>query len=190
MHRLEKNIMEKIQQGDKSAFECLFNAYYKKLYNYALNILKDPDLADEVVEETFVRIWESREQIHVQTSIQSYLFRSVYNRCLNQLKHKNIREKHRLLFMHHTRWDDYNASYSFDFPLSKLLNKELEDMVEEAISKLPEQCRTIFIMSRVEEMKHDMIAEKLGISQNTVKTQISRALSKLRKELKEVLPFL
>jgi RNA polymerase sigma-70 factor (ECF subfamily) len=190
MHRLEKNIMEKISGGDKNAFECLFNAYYGQLFNYACEILKDHDLAEEVVEETFVRIWESRQQIHIQTSIQSYLFRSVYNRCLNHLKHKKILEKHRLFFQHHVNWEDYNTSYSFDFPLSRLLNKELENIVDQAISKLPDQCRTIFIMSRYDELKHEKIAEKLGISQNTVKTQISRALNKLRKDLKEVLPFL
>jgi len=189
MHRLEKDIMERIRNGDKCAFESLFNAYYSKLFNYAEEILKDHVMAEEVVEETFVRVWENREQIHIQTSLQSYLFRSVYNRCLNHIKHGKVKEKHRLLFQHHTGMEGYDANYSFDFPLMRLINKDLDKLVQAAIDKLPEQCRNIFMMSRYEDMKHEKIAEKLGISKNTVKTQIARALTRLRKDLKDVLPM-
>lgn len=189
MHQLEKAILKRVQHGDKDAFESLFNAYYSQLFNYAREILKDRDAAEEVVEDSFLRLWENRGHIHIETSIRAYLYRSVYNRCLNHLKHLKVRDKYRLYFTHHVTNPEYEASYSFDFPLSRLVNKELEKMIGEAIGKLPSRCREIFIMSRVEEMKHEKIAEKLGISQNTVKTQISRALSKLREELKEAFPF-
>jgi RNA polymerase sigma-70 factor, ECF subfamily len=190
VHQLEKNILEQIRKGDTKAFESLFKSYFGQLLNYAKEILKDHDLAEEMAEEAFVKFWENREKINIDTSIRAYLFRSVFNQCLNHFKHMKVRDKYKLFFLHHICPEEMYATYSFDFPLSGIFEKELEHLVEKSIAKLPNQCREIFIMSRYEDMQNDLIAKKLGISVSTVKTQISRALVKLRKDLHEVLPFL
>lgn len=190
MNQLEKNILENIRKGDEKAFEMLFKSYYGQLLNYAREILKDPDQAEEIAEETFVRFWENRQKINVDTSIRGYLFRMAFNQCVNYFKHQKVKDKYRLYFQHHLSPDQYNSSYTFDFPLSGLFTKELDHLLEESIKKLPQQCREIFILSRYEEMQNDKIAEKLGVSVSTVKTQISRALVKIKRDLHEVLPLL
>lgn len=190
MHKLEKNIWEDIRNGDQKAFETLFKSYFGQLLNYAKEILKDHDLAEEMAEEAFVKLWENRKAINIDSSIRSYLFRSIYNQCINHFKHLKVCDKYRLYFQHHIKPGHYDSAYSFDFPLSGLLNKEIEHLVEKSVNNLPPQCREIFVMSRYEDMKNDKIAETLGVSVSTVKTQISRALVKLRKDLHEVMPLL
>jgi RNA polymerase sigma-70 factor (ECF subfamily) len=160
------------------------------LYNYSKQILKDPDAAEEAVEVTFLNLWENRANIVLESSIKSYLFRSVYNNCLNQLKHLLVKERYVLYFKHHVATDDSGSLISNDYPLSQVIEKELEQVLEKALNSLPPQCREVFLLSRHENFKNDEIAEKLNISVNTVRTQISRALTKLREKLKEYLPIL
>lgn len=187
MHQLEKNILEDIRKGDSKAFEQLFKSYYAQLLSYAKEILKDHHLAEEVAEDTFVKFWTDREKICINTSIRAYLFRCVYNQCINHFKHSKVINKYKLFFLHHISQDEINSTYSFNFPLSRILDKEIDNLVEKSISNLPKQCREIFILSRYEDLRNDTIAQKLGISVSTVKTQITRALVKLRKDLQEVL---
>jgi len=190
MYQLELNLLEQVRKGDQKAFESLFRSYFGQLFNYAREILKDEDLAREMAEVAFVKLWENREKINIETSLRAYLFRSIYNQCINHFKHQKVRDKYALFFKHHIEPSHYSSDYSFEFPLSNILNKEIEHLIERSISKLPQQCREIFIMSRYEDMRNDKIAETLGVSVSTVKTQISRALVKLRHDLQEVLPLL
>ncbi len=187
MHQLEKQLLEQLCRGDQKAFESLFRSYFGQLLQYAKEILKDHDMAQEMAEEAFVKLWENREKLNINTSLRAYLFRSIYNQCINHFKHQKIKDKYTLYFKHYIEPQQYNNAYSFDFPLSHILNKEIEDLIERSINKLPQQCREIFIMSRYEDMRNDKIAEVLGVSVSTVKTQISRALVKLRKDLQESL---
>jgi len=190
MHQLEKKILEEIRKGDSKAFEHLFKSYFAQILSYAKEILKDHHLAEEFAEDTFVKFWTDREKICINTSIRAYLFRCIYNRCINHFKHSKVKNKYRLFFLHHISPDETNSVYSFDFPLARILDKENENLLEESIAKLPKQCREIFILSRYEDLRNDKIAQKLGISVSTVKTQISRALVKLRKDLQEVLSLI
>ena len=190
MNLLERNIFEQFKKGDENAFEFIFKTYYGYLYNYSKQILKDPDAAEEAVEVTFLNLWENRANIVLESSIKSYLFRSVYNNCLNQLKHLLVKERYVLYFKHHVATDDSGSLISNDYPLSQVIEKELEQVLEKALNNLPPQCREVFLLSRHENFKNDEIAEKLNISVNTVRTQISRALTKLREKLKEYLPIL
>jgi RNA polymerase sigma-70 factor, ECF subfamily len=189
MHQLEKNILDQIRNGDQKAFETLFRSYFDQLLKYSREILKDHCAAEEIVEEIFIYFWENRMKISIDTSIKAYLFRMAYNRCINHLRHQKVHDRYRLFFMHHITSEAMIADYSFDYPLSGLINKEIENLVEKSIQKLPQQCREIFRLSRYEEMRNQKIADQLGLSVSTVKTQISRALVKLRKDLQEVLPF-
>ena len=190
MTQLEKNIFDNLRMGDEKAFEYVFKTYYARLFNYAKNILRDNLEAEEVVEEAFIKIWENRAKINIDTSLKSYLYRSVYNLCLNQIKHTNVQNRYEVYFTHHILSDEQGQFTSNEFPQSRILEKELEDQIEQAIQSLPEHCRKIFLMSRYQELKNEEIAEKLGISINTVRTQISRALAKLRELLKEYLPLI
>jgi RNA polymerase sigma-70 factor, ECF subfamily len=189
MHQLEESILIQIRNGDEKAFETLFRSYFNQLLQYAREILKDHCAAEEIAEEIFLHLWENREKITIESSIRAYLFRSAYNKCINHLRHQKVQDRYKLFFLHHVTSEAYSSEYSFDYPLSGLINKEIENLVEKSIQKLPQQCREIFRLSRIEEMRNQKIAEQLGLSVSTVKTQISRALIKIRKDLQEVLPF-
>jgi RNA polymerase sigma-70 factor, ECF subfamily len=189
MHQLEENILNQIRNGDEKAFETLFKSYFHQVLGYSREILKDHNAAEEIAEEIFVHLWENKHKIFIETSIRAYLFRTAYNKCINHLKHKKVKDRYELFFRHHMSGEVYQSDYSFDYPLSGLIHKEIEHLIEQSVQKLPEQCREIFRLSRFKEMRNQKIADKLGLSVSTVKTQITRALVRLRKDLQEVLPF-
>ena len=91
----ENEIVKKIVAGDKEAFEFVFNTYYKRLCVYAGRFLFSDESAEEVVQEVFVKFWERSESLNPESSIAAYLYRSVYNTCLNQIKHEKVKESYR-----------------------------------------------------------------------------------------------
>ena len=131
----------------------------------------------------FLVVWEKREALIITTSLKSYLYRAVHNRCLNRIKHTSVRDEHR----EHTR---YVGETTVESPMQTLLGNELSVQIQRAIQKLPEQCRLAFTLSRYEELKYGEIADQLGISIKTVENQIGKALRILRTELSDYLPIL
>lgn len=171
------------QQYDDQAFEQLFKSHFKALHAYANVILKDDDDAEEIVQNMFLKFWEKRDLLNVQTSLKAYLYKCVYHDSLNFLKHQKIR----------TKYQDF-ASYAMDtqhLPASsKVEMTELEYNLSLALNELPEQCRTIFQMSRFEELKYREIAERLGLSIKTIENQMGKALRILRLELADFLSLI
>jgi RNA polymerase sigma-70 factor (family 1) len=179
----EQEIVGAIKQGNERIFEETFRKYYQSLCNYANSILKEMDESEEIVQNLFLSIWEKRSDLEITISLKSYLYRAVHNHCLNRIKHLKIREEYQ---QYATNF--YDASY--ESVSQTIMKNELEQKIEEAIKKLPEQCRLIFRMSRFEELKYNEIAEKLELSPKTVENQIGKALKFLRIELAEYLPLL
>jgi RNA polymerase sigma-70 factor (family 1) len=179
----EQEIVGAIRQGNERIFEETFRKYYQSLCNYANSILKEMDEAEEVVQNLFLSIWEKRGDLEINISLKSYLYRAVHNHCLNRIKHLKIREEYQ---QYATNF--YDASY--ESVSQTVIKNELEQKIEEAIRKLPEQCRLIFRMSRFEELKYHEIAEQLELSPKTVENQIGKALKILRVELAEYLPLI
>jgi RNA polymerase sigma-70 factor, ECF subfamily len=172
----DKETFKALSRGDQSVFQQVFDACYEKLCHYAFTILKDMDEAEDVVQSMFIKLWEKREELDIKQTIRSYLFKAVYHRCINVLEHRAIKLKHQ---DHGTRDIFSRVQPPEVFP------QELEDSIKKAINTLPPQCRTIFMMSRYEEMRYSEIAGKLNISVNTVENQISKALKILRLQLKD-----
>ena len=166
-----------------SLFEAVYNMYYKGLCNYAETITKEKSMAEDAVSEVFLKMWEARDSIIIKGSLKAYLFRSVYNQCINMIKHVNVQNKYRGFFNHHLPLNHYDTHY----PLSYVIENEINDILNKSIEELPYKCRKIFTMSRIDGMKHEEIANELNISVNTVRTHIRRALEKLRNELKDFL---
>jgi RNA polymerase sigma-70 factor (ECF subfamily) len=160
--------------------------YYPVLYNYAVSITKTQTAAEDAVSEVFLKLWEGRSNTVIENSLKSYLFKSVYHQCLNTLKHIRVQDKYRDFFLHHPALSEDGT----DYPLAGIIENEISAILQKTIDQLPEQCRKIFIMSRIDGLKHEKIAQELGVSINTVRTQIHRALKKLRIELKDFLPVL
>jgi RNA polymerase sigma-70 factor (family 1) len=179
----EQDVIEAIRAGSERDFESVFRQHYAPLCGYARQLLPDPDDAEEEVQAMFLALWEKRAGLIITISLKSYLFRAVHNRCLNRIKHANVRNEHR----EYTR---YVGEATAESPVQTLLGDELANRVQTAIQKLPEQCRLAFTMSRFEELKYGEIADQLGISIKTVENQIGKALRILRTELSDYLPVL
>lgn len=179
----EQDLVEAIRHGDERTYEAVFRQHYAPLCRYARQFLPDPDEAEEEVQAMFLTLWEKRDGLFITTSLKSYLFRAVHNRCLNRIKHFAIRDEHR----QHTL---YAGEATVESPVNTLLGDELTDRLQVAIQKLPEQCRLAFTLSRFEELKYQEIADQLGISVKTVENQIGKALRILRSELSDYLPIL
>jgi RNA polymerase sigma-70 factor (ECF subfamily) len=161
-------------------FESMFRDYFGPLCAYAIKYTKDLDTAKEVVHSVFVNIWEKRDKIHKDQNIRSYLYTSVYNRCLNF-----IRDTKKTVEFE----DQYSDTLKHNDP-ENLEAMELQARIDAAIQSLPDRCREIFVLSRYEDMKYAGIAEKLGISVKTVEVQMSKALKLLRKHLAEFLTII
>jgi RNA polymerase sigma-70 factor (ECF subfamily) len=174
-------IVSFIRQGDEAAFEQTFRRFYPRLCRYANGLLKDMDEAEEVVQTVFLTIWEKRTDLEITFSLKSYLFRAVHNHCLNRFKHESIREAHR-------EFSGHFIPQSHEPVMQAIQASELEEQIENAVSKLPLQCQKAFRMSRFEELKYHEIAERLEISIKTVENQIGKALRILRVELADYLP--
>ncbi len=163
------------------AFEEVFKSHFKALYAYAYTILKEDIMAEEMVQKVFCKLWEKKDAIQIEQSLPAYLYRAVYNECLNHLKHENVKRTYQSYVMHTTTESVESAG-------KKVMLRELEHKIAEALKRLPEQCRTIFQLSRFEELKYREIADKLNLSVKTVENQMGKALKIMRTQLKEYLP--
>ncbi|NNG27770.1 MAG: RNA polymerase sigma-70 factor, partial [Ignavibacteriaceae bacterium] len=169
----------KIRSGDSAAFEALFNFYCQQLINFARRYVFDKQIAENVVQDVFVNVWQSRTNLDPSKMIKAYLFTAVKNNSLKHLRHLNIENK---------GIESIPTNISDDErPDRKLNEKELDIKVHQAIDELPEKCKEIFKLNRFENLKYVEIAKILNISIKTVETQMGRALKKLRERLK---PFL
>jgi len=178
-----ETIASQLIKKDKAAFELVFKKYFKNLHAYAFTILKDDEMAEEMVQQVFFKLWERSENLSFNSSIQAYLYKAVYHESLNYLKHRKVRSAHQLHIAYSMNTQGEQAS-------KKVITKELETRLRTALNALPEQCRTIFQMSRFEELKYREIADRLNLSVKTVENQMGKALKILRQELVDLLALL
>lgn len=183
MELQEHTLTAQLAKRDSSAFEEVFKTYFKNLHAYACTILKDEADAEEAVQQVFFKLWERAEHLSFSGSVAAYLYRAVHNQCLNQLKHQKVKANHQL----HVAYSMKNESVNGP---AKMISKELEQKIREALNELPEQCRTVFQLSRFEEMKYREIADQLDISIKTVENQMGKALKQLRLKLVDFLTLL
>ncbi|NVO10712.1 MAG: RNA polymerase sigma-70 factor [Bacteroidales bacterium] len=179
----EKELIQGLQRGDKGTFESIFKSYYVMLCNFAYSFLEDKDESEEVVQNTFLTIWEKHDSIDIQISLKSYLYRAIHNSCLNRIKHVKVRVAHKESAKNNEQVFNEDAS-------EDIINKELEHQIEVAINSLPPKCKMVFKLSRFENLSYAEIAEQMDISVKTVENQMMKALKVLREELKDYLPAL
>jgi RNA polymerase sigma-70 factor, ECF subfamily len=174
----DTEIIGRIRQGDVRQFESLFRSSYVSLVRYAKTLIKDHDTAEEIVQDLFFRLWQDKEKIKIESSLNGYLFRSVHNRCLHYIEHNRVIERHAAEM-------SYRESEIEESPSDILHYKELQARIARILERLPERCGKIFYMSRYEGLKYTEIAEKLSVSVKTVESNMGRALKEFRKELTE-----
>lgn len=168
---------------DKETFEEIFRSHFTPLCSFAQKYIHDLDEAKDIVHNVFINLWNKRGEVDLDTSLKSYLFQGVHNRCLNYIR-------------------DHKKLVQFDTPQSEaklgqyiesrdhLESEEAENRINRALDDLPEKCREIFFMNRFDGLKYREIAEKLHISIKTVETQMSRALKTLRERLSDMITVL
>lgn len=184
MTNIDNELWYKIKEDDINAFEQIFNKYYGVLCAYSYRLIKDEETAKETVSDTFVKLWQKREIIDITQGLKPYLFRCVHNLSIDYLESTRISRLHPKVEIS----DKIKELIADDnYFLDNLIIEELENEVQNAIDKLPQQCRIIFCMSRYNLLTYNEISESLNISVNTVKTQICRALNCLRKDLQKYL---
>ncbi|KOH44874.1 RNA polymerase sigma-70 factor [Sunxiuqinia dokdonensis] len=180
---LEKDLIVRLKSGDQTAFELLFHFYYPGLVMYASQYTANTEDAEEIVQDFFVRFWEKHKQLVPRDSLKSYFFLSVKNGSLDFLKHQKIEKKYINEMMALSK---HHLAYDTDI----FISSDLQEKLKHGIGLLPEKCREVFIMSRIQGLKNEEIAAKLNISKRTVETQISKALKVLRVELKDYVGLL
>lgn len=186
----DKIFISRLRQGDVTSFETLFKSHYRNLCIYAEEIIGEKEAAEEIVGDFFLKFWENHYSIEIQISYKSYLYTSIYNNCLSYLEHLKVLKKYHDYATYMINNKDLWHPVSDNYPLANLISQEIVAEIEQAIQELPDHCREIFSLSRFEELSYVEIAQRLGISINTVRTQMSRALQKLRSSLKQYLPVI
>lgn len=166
-----------LKKGDRKVFENIFNEYYTILVRLSLNILKQEEVAEEVVQDVFVKLWEKRKDISIQVSLKSYLAQSVKNKSLNYLKSKEGKYQQ----LSKIEVEDYliideETQHELEF-------LEFQYLVEKSINSLPDRSQQIFKLSRFEGLSYSKIADKLDISVKAVEKQMNSSLKKMREFL-------
>lgn len=174
----ENELLVGLAKGDEEAYHELFKQFYEPLCFFANRYLQDMDASQDLIQELLSYLYENRDRIVISTSLKAFLYRSVTNRSLNQLKHEKRKQENHREVAYHTE----TASFEEAMEIS-----ELQARINELIAELPPQCEKIFRMSRMEHLSNQEIAEELNISKRTVETQISKALKILRNSLKIII---
>jgi RNA polymerase sigma-70 factor, ECF subfamily len=176
----EGKVIQMAVLGDIKSFEMTFKQYYQPLVYYSHTILKDMDEAEDIVQQSFVTIWQKQSELKIETSLKSYLYKTVYNASLNRVKQQKVRQSYA---------NEFQAISSH--PVVENQNhKDLEQKIDWALTQLPEQCARVFKLSRYEQKKYQEIASELNISIKTVENHMGKALKLMREMLKDYLPLL
>ena len=175
-------IIEGLEQNDKVVFDYVFNYYYSSLCAFSMQYIDNRNSVEDLVQDFFIYLWVESPRLKIKSSLKSYLFTAIKNRCLDYQRHHKIIEKYRTYLLFSSDKEDDSTEQFF-------AESELRQAIQTSLTKLPPRCREIFKLSRLNGLSNQEIAEKLDLSKRTVELQISNSLKILRKELAEFLPF-
>jgi RNA polymerase sigma-70 factor (ECF subfamily) len=180
---IDHELLLLLKQGNVKAFSAVYDRYFELLFRHALSMLKDEEAVKDVIQNVFARLWEMHESIEIHTSLSSYLYASTRHGVLKIIRHSKVEER----FFNNLQ----QLPLELNSPVEEFLREaELRRIIEAEIIRLPPKMREVFTLSRIHDNSHREIAERLNLSENTVKRQVSNALFILRKKLKCIAPFL
>lgn len=177
----EQALFERIRRGDGDAFSELFTSYYQPLCGFTNNFVRSPEVAKELVQDVFSRIWEQRGSIHINASVRSYLFSAARNHAFSFLKRERLWQT----VFHTSVVEDHSPGLSEGFvvPDGLLQHKELAEAFEAAVERLPEGQRTVLLLRWHHQLSYNEIADALGTTRKGVDKQLGRAFKTIRRQL-------
>lgn len=174
----EKTLVRSLKKGNEMALRSIYNHFFPSLYRYALKFLKSKELAEEVVHDVFLKIWNHREGLNDELPISPYLFKTCKNHLINTLEKAS---KDPVLLKEITSAGLYSKEHG---PEELLIGAEFEKTVKDAIKSLPPVRQRVFNLCRVEGKSYEEVAQMLGISKGTVNSHIIKANRRLEKLIK------
>lgn len=178
MENSELYLINAFKKGDEQAFRALFDLYHERLYYFLFGLLKSKEDAEEIIQETFLKIWENREHFWEDYPFESLLFRIAKNASLNY----NRKKVNRTVFEKDFGFFADLSEYSAD---QYLLFQETQRIIDAILDGLPPKRKEIFLLQKVEGLSRQEIAEKLNISIITVDHQLFKANKYVRKEFQK-----
>ena len=169
----DQDLFRAMKRDNFDAFNEIYRRYWKRLYMYACNILEDQGTSEDVIQDVFSYLYWKRKELFV-TNLKSYLFQAVKFQVIHHLRKRKLARNY---------IDRINTIQFVDQTEESVNLKELEASIKNFLLELPERCSEIFYLSRYEHLSHREIAERLDISKQTVKNQITKALNHLRIKL-------
>ncbi len=177
----DTQLLEKVKHGDREAFRAIFQKYYHPLFNFTVSRIRDSDIASDIVQETFVRVWKNREFIKPKKAFFNYLASIASNLSKDHFRHLAVRQRHES----HIESKLYSST---PHVADRRETAALHEKILEAIhTHLPEKCRNIFILNRFEGLSSKEIADMMNLSVRTVENQLYRGLKILKKKLSGLL---
>ncbi len=173
----ELQLIIDLKKGNKNAFESIYNIYNKRIYLFALGYLKSKEKAECTVQNIFLKLWEKRQEIDENFSINNLLYKITKNNILNQIRTNNYHQK----YCNYSKNSSHNNEDNSTF--EKVVATDFEYYLNNEIEKMPQKRKAIFLLSRQGNLSSIEIAEKLRISKRTVDNQIYRAIKQLKSAL-------
>lgn len=174
----EQSVIQRLQKGDSDAFLELYNHYHPALYHYVLRFVKSPAIAEDVLQDVFLKIWEIRSRIDPELSFKAYLYRICRNSVFKLLKKIAVDEELRLQVMQQFTQSVADADL-------KILWQQYEEILHAAINNLSPQRQRVFRLCREEGKSYEQVANELGISRNTVKEHMVLAMKQIREHFEQ-----
>jgi len=185
MHETDSILISLLKTGNRNVFESVYNKYYGNLFTYSKSYVLNAEVAQEMVQDTFLKLWEKKESLNDDTNIQALLYRIARNNCFNYLKRLKVEQNYLEYSKSKKTVLELNELALRQSSAEKIISEELEEKINDAIESLPPRCSLVFKMSREQGKKYKEIAGELNISIKTVENQIQKALKELRKSLSE-----
>ena len=175
------------KKGDEKAFAFFFDLYFNQIVGFCTEFIKDRDQAKNIAQEAFLKLWLNKEKVQKINGIKAFLYTSAKSDCLNLFRHKKVVQKYFDSSLR-KREESLNVEVLNAMNFDTVMLKELEDLIEGSVNELPDKCKQVFKMRRVEFKKNKEIAVELDISIKAVEANMTRALKHLKNKLSGYLP--
>lgn len=185
-----RETIELLKADNRLAFENVFNNYFPKLYHFCVGYLSEREVAENIVQDTFVDFWLQRRQLHEGINLNAWLYTITKNKCLKYIDRLKVEKRYKEYSVSKQKAIELNHFALSQLDTSNLTFTEIESIIERTLEELPPQCRKVFELSRFESKKYKEISEELNISVKTVEAQMSKALKIFKTNLKDYIHIL